>query len=352
MKIKIFILSLICCFAFGNIAAQESKTIKIAILETIDKANEVEYAKRLLVRSTLAKAITATPGFEAYDRVDLNSIFGEQDFQRTGNVSNDQIKELGRMIGAQYIMVAEIAKMDIRTYYITAKILDVETAQAINIQDVITSSEVANMQMACSKMASDLLELPEIAQKKQQTTQQRSSRVTSTPTSGIYMAGGHLTQLGLEYDRKKYYRNGYPINRSEVNKIALADMKINDEYGYDYYRRKSKNVITAGWSLFGSGLLLAGFVGPMCLIADIGKNYHPYPGTEACLSICGIGVLIMVSGIPCLSVGYVRRDKICDGYLLGNPNNPKYAHYMPNGENQPYITFSPALNGLGVAMNF
>lgn len=344
MKIKIFILSLICCFAFGNIAAQESKTIKIAILETIDKANEVEYAKRLLVRSTLAKAITATPGFEAYDRVDLNSIFGEQDFQRTGNVSNDQIKELGRMIGAQYIMVAEIAKMDIRTYYITAKILDVETAQAINIQDVITSSEVANMQMACSKMASDLLELPEIAQKKQQTTQQRSSRVTSTPTSGIYVAGGHLTQLGLEYDRKKYYRNGYPINRSEVNKIALADMKINDEYGYDYYRRKSKNVITAGWSLFGSGLLLAGFVGPMCFI--------DYDGLTSGFVFVGVGGGITLSGIICLGVGYARQNKICDGYLLGNSGAPKYAHHMPNGDNQPYITFSPSTNGLGVAMNF
>ena len=141
MKIKLLLVSLICCFAFNQLAAQQTETIKIAILETIDKANEVEYAKRLIVRNTLAKTITATHGFEAYDRVDLNAIFGEQDFQRTGNVSNDQIKELGRMIGAKYIVVSEIAKLDPKTYYITAKILDVETAQAISVKDAFCSSE-------------------------------------------------------------------------------------------------------------------------------------------------------------------------------------------------------------------
>ena len=62
---------LLLCF-LPLVMMAETKVIKIAILETIDKANAVEYGKRLLVRSTLAEAITATPGFEAYDRVVRN----------------------------------------------------------------------------------------------------------------------------------------------------------------------------------------------------------------------------------------------------------------------------------------
>ncbi len=71
----------------------EEKVVKIAVLETVDKAGNVEYGKRLLVRSNLAQAIAGTPGYEAYDRVDISAIMSEQNFQRTGNVSEDQIKK-------------------------------------------------------------------------------------------------------------------------------------------------------------------------------------------------------------------------------------------------------------------
>lgn len=65
---------------------------KIAILETVDREDAVSYGIKLMVRSSLSYAITNTPGYEGYDRVDLASIVGEHDFQRTGMVSDSQIK--------------------------------------------------------------------------------------------------------------------------------------------------------------------------------------------------------------------------------------------------------------------
>ena len=336
---KLFIL-LFCILPFELMA--ENQVIKIAILETIDKANAVEYGKRLFVRSTLAKTITATPGFEAYDRVDLSTIFKEQDFQRTGNVSSDQIKELGRMTGAQYIMVPEIAKMDSKTYYITAKILDVETAQAISMSDAITSTEVASMQTECSRMAKELLALP--SQKQGQQTKQPQQRQT-TMYSLNGTGEGHAAELGLTYDGKRYYQNGYPIGRIDVRRITKADMKANDTYAFNYYKKCGMPLDITGYSLIGGGMVMMLCVGLPLILYNIEEAGGP---------LMGIGGLMMVGAIPCFTYASKRRDRACDNYLLGTSAKKGYSNNMPNSANQPYVTMRLQYtgNGLGVAMNF
>lgn len=84
----------------------QAQVRKIAILEAVDKDGSVSYAIKLMLRSNLAKAIANKPGYEAYDRTDIDAIMGEQNFQRTGMVSDAQIKKLGEMTGAAYILVA------------------------------------------------------------------------------------------------------------------------------------------------------------------------------------------------------------------------------------------------------
>ncbi|MBO7469595.1 MAG: hypothetical protein J6T81_05640, partial [Bacteroidales bacterium] len=103
---------------------------KVAILETVDKAQNISYGKKLLLRSSLTTAISNTPGYEGFDRVDMASIASEQEFQRTGYVSDSQIKQLGVATGAAYVLVAEAAWLDEDTksdLIITARIIDVET---------------------------------------------------------------------------------------------------------------------------------------------------------------------------------------------------------------------------------
>lgn len=80
-------------------AQTEQPAKKVAILEVVDRDNVVNYGVKLLLRTSLAKAITQTAGYEGYDRVDMGAIQGEQDFQRTGIVSDAEIKKLGEMTG-------------------------------------------------------------------------------------------------------------------------------------------------------------------------------------------------------------------------------------------------------------
>lgn len=97
---KIFFL--VCLMLSAMMVSAE--TMRVAILEPVDRENKVSYGTKLILRSNLSKAVTNTAGYEAYDRTDMDAIMGEQNFQRTGMVSEEQIKRLGEMTGAKYIL--------------------------------------------------------------------------------------------------------------------------------------------------------------------------------------------------------------------------------------------------------
>lgn len=157
MKRIIFLLifTIPCLF----ICAQNVEIKKIAILETVDKEGQVSYGVKLMVRSKLTAAITATPGYEGFDRVDVGSILGEHEFQRTGLVSEKDIKRLGEMTGAEYILIPELAKLDQNHILIVAKILNVETAKVDRAANIQTATDVEAMDEACRNLSSQLLGL-------------------------------------------------------------------------------------------------------------------------------------------------------------------------------------------------
>ena len=138
---------------------QSGEVRKVAILETVDKEKKISYGVKLMVRSNLALAITNTPGYEGYDRVDIASIMGEQEFQRTGMVNDDQIRRLGEMTGATDVLIAEAAKIDDNNIIITAKILDVESAKLLRTSYEQSETNPQALEVACRNVAARLLDV-------------------------------------------------------------------------------------------------------------------------------------------------------------------------------------------------
>jgi len=155
---------------------QQPQVKKVAILETVDKMGTISYAHKLMLRTSLAKAITEAEGYEGYDRTDLESLLGEQNFQRTGLVSDEQIKELGKLTGAQYVLVAEAVKVDSTMIFCTAKIIDVETAKTLRAENQLMKATAQDIQIGCTTMASNLLGV-------ELNTGITSSAAASVPTS-------------------------------------------------------------------------------------------------------------------------------------------------------------------------
>ena len=161
-----------------SVVSWSQTTQKVAILETVDREGAVPYGKRLQLRQSLTFAITNTPGYEGVDRVDMASITGEQNFQRTGMVSDEQIKKLGEMTGASLVLVAEAAIYDDENIIITAKLLDVETAGVKSAAPPeIASTDKQSMSDACISLARYLL-------KGKGALSQSSNSYTSTRSGG------------------------------------------------------------------------------------------------------------------------------------------------------------------------
>ena len=152
-KLLILLLS-----ALSLIVCAQTDVKKVAILETVDKMGNVPYGVLLQVRSSLTYAISSNAGYEGYDRVDMAAITGEQNFQRTGMVSDEQIKRLGEMTGAAYVLIAEAALYDDQNIIIAAKILDVETGGVMSsTPPAVAPKDPMKMAEACIKCSQTLV---------------------------------------------------------------------------------------------------------------------------------------------------------------------------------------------------
>lgn len=317
------------------------ETRRVAILETVDRQGNVSYASKLMLRSNLAKAITNTPGYEAYDRTDMDAIMGEQDFQRTGMVSNDQIKRLGEMTGAKYVLVAEAVVVDAHNMYITAKLLDVETARTVMTDNQLMGVTAKEIQRGCQLLAEKLIkpvvattasnvklakqekpapvkqELP-----KQEKNQQEKLGV-DTPVTGDFMVklNSHTYKCGSNTMDKKAY---------------AAFLKNNCPEAWHFYNTGNKAVVS-GWVLFGSGMaLICGGLGM------IGMNHNFDGWTETFISLESIGAVTAFAGILSFSIGYRMKSKSLNEY-----NNLCSRHNY-----SMTVKVGGTSNGIGLALHF
>lgn len=289
-----------------------AQTRKVAILETVDRQNQITYGVKLMLRSYLAEAVTNTKGYEAYDRTDLSAIMDEQEFQRTGYVSDEEIKKIGQMTGVQYILVVEASKIDAQTLFVTAKILNVETARMEMTSNLMTKSDVQSLQQGARDLAARLL------------------KETSAPIviSQPALSPGYIERVSYN----EYKIGGQWVTRKEYYNF------INNRNCIPAYQQfqTGKKCVIAGWAALGSGLAIM-TIGLSCLAED-GEG-----GVIACCVLAPIGGATAVcAGIPLLSVGY---SKMNNAYK-------KYNEYCSPDKKPSYVSFNlqSSKNGLGFAI--
>lgn len=204
MKRVIIFLFFISCSIIGF--AQNSVK-RVAILETVDKAGTISYGTKLLLRQSITYAITQTPGYEGYNRVDMAQMLGEHEFQRTGYVSDSQIKKLGKMTGAAYVLIAEAAAYDAEHIIILANLVNVETGQIENSSiPVVAGIDPENMAKSCAYLAEILLNI-----KRPASAAPTSSRTrTSQPSHISYPARSdkNYTETAMDINMEMVWVDG------------------------------------------------------------------------------------------------------------------------------------------------
>ena len=325
--------------------AQEVK--RVAILETVDKENKISYANKLILRASLSKAITQTEGYEAYDRTDVDAIMSEQDFQRTGMVSNDQIKRLGEMTGANYILVAEAVQVDYKNMFITAKLLDVETARTIMTDNVMMGTTADEIQEGCKTLSEKLFS--------NTPTNKTSSKVAANtsasqiPQMSANIGNGETFVINSKSTQKMFGVKKYSYGGSQMDEKQFVQFlyRNNTKIYADYV--KSKKLISAGWWTMGAGVVSMIGIGVGCFIEGVTSYYYNPGAAGAGVAFMSIGGAAIASSIPILGVGYKKKKNVAyslnkDSYIANN-----------NAETtQPSVNLSLQANqnGIGLALNF
>ena len=282
---------------------------KVAILETVDREGNVAYAHKLMLRSSMAKAITNAPGYEAYDRTDMDAIMEEQSFQRTGMVSEDQIRRLGEMTGAAYILVAEAAIADEKSMFITAKILNVETAKTEMTENVLMGNSASEIQDGCVALANALLQVdianmnPHSSVEKQNTAKQTSQNAESKPNNTKerivhqYNETETLNTIGLNF--------GYGIAATYQRRFKEAKQMLTVEVGtthfYNVYLASTYVWRLPIWNQL-SWFVGVGLMGSYDRISMIGVG--PHLGIEYNFNI---PLQLSIEYRPVLGIGFYRH---------------------------------------------
>ena len=140
---------------YGSTLMAQNKAV--AITEVVDKEDKVPYAVEIMVRTRLTAAISMKQGYNAYDRVDLQTLVTEHNFQRTGLVDDATIKKLGEMTGASLVLIPEVAASDDGKIYVAVKMLDVTTAQTMMSTGQLMGSSSDEVDEGCRLLVEKVL---------------------------------------------------------------------------------------------------------------------------------------------------------------------------------------------------
>jgi len=152
-KVFIILLSAI------SLSAVAQETIALLEPRVGDGSNIVTQMEKNIIRGELRKAIVNFPGYEAITRSDIDQLMQEQNFQRTGVVSDAQIKKLNELAAADYVCVSTLSKSNTE-FYLEAYLVHLESGRMLSPASKygeLTNGKLANMFPACQELARELL---------------------------------------------------------------------------------------------------------------------------------------------------------------------------------------------------
>lgn len=191
-KILTFLFLLTTISVFGQVK-------RVAVLETVDRTNSVVPGIKLIIRGYLTSALSKHENYEPFDRVDISSILGEQNFQQSGLISEDDIKKIGVMSGADYILVTEAAGINDETVALASKIIDASTGHIEQSSAVMSS--INQLEDKCRILVASLL------------------GITVNPETGVM--NGEITYEGNKYVGE--YKNGKPHGKGRLEYTSADD---------------------------------------------------------------------------------------------------------------------------------
>ncbi len=225
---KIIITSIITLLLSLTAIAQDRK------VAVFDPAGSVEGPIKEIVREEISSIIVNSGGYTVLERQLIDKVLEENKFQSGGLVDDSQISEIGRRMGANLVFVSSITALGGSNYYISCKMIDVQTARIEKQRTGQTQRGSNDLINVVQKMVKDMF-----------TNVSNTSEVFQQ-TKPIIEKNPIPVSDFLVADGCDIFRNGKKLNKIEVQSIlANTDALRLYDKGISKYR-KGRNCTTIG----------------------------------------------------------------------------------------------------------
>jgi len=221
--ITLFVAALFC----GSLASQD---ITVAVLEPAGGRNVRDHIS--LVRNQIVQAVTGKKGFHLMDRARTDQILKEHDFQRnTGLISSGEARELGKMLGIDYIFTSELNKHD-SSLEINCQVLDIVTGRVVaSGNGLVEEPTTKSIAESTQDMMDDLLK-------------SLNTNVSGTVRRGSAGGTSKIMLSGLDYQIRTAIMNDksnpkWTRNRNNyMLEVDLSGVTLNEnrQFGIPTYR--------------------------------------------------------------------------------------------------------------------
>lgn len=274
---------LLLCLVLSTLISYAEATKKVAILEVVDKEGMLSYSQKVLLRSTMARAIANREGYEAYDRTDVDAIMSEHEFQRSGLVSESEIRTLGEMTGVSLILVTEGVLVGNDKLFVSAKIINIETEKVEMMDNITVGLNSEEIRTGCETLVKRMIGVSA-------STMAREEAIRKKANTSAIIASAFIPGTGQMV--KRHYTEGALTLVGEVALLgagvgtyfgAKQQTKIMNSYGIDYatYRsaQKAKPIYQGvSYACFGLAAVLYGVnLWRAYTIEPKQRNYAFYP---------------------------------------------------------------------------
>lgn len=207
-RLSIFLLLL--CFVLPT-AAQENK-FRIAVFDPTSSGTSIDDGTKIAIREIISSTIVNTGKHAIVERSLLEKVMQEQAFSQSGIVDDSQMAEIGKLAGANKIVVSVVTLTGGRNM-LSVKMIDVKTANVERQKvKVVTSGELLDV---VEPMTLNLIDAD--APTEEQVTTTTTSK--NSATGPIPAQGEILLYLPAGYEPKKEKERDLPLIVKLDNKV-------------------------------------------------------------------------------------------------------------------------------------
>lgn len=239
---KKFLLILLSALSLTAFAQQK----KVAVYVTSPES--VEETTRQIVGSELVAAFVANNEYNAVERTSdfLHELNREQTYQRSGNVDDRQISEMGKQFGVDLVCVANIMPFR-EAYYINARLINVETATVqASARETSALNTLDEFIDACEHLASKLAGSE---------ARNKAVEIESEEYSLITYGDPYMTPIEID-NTGTYTKAVFKYVTATPNKIivSLSSYAQDDQTGLQYKFIGASGIVADQWTNVDAGI--------------------------------------------------------------------------------------------------